>query len=176
LFASLEKFERSLELYDRAVAFRPDDEGTALSHAELLLRMGRVDDALDAYSVAVKRWPKSALSLNAYGYTLADRTDRFAEAEKLIQKAIKLDPDNPAIIDSLGWVLYKLGRLDEALTELQRAYDGFDDHEVAAHLVEVLVAMDRRAEAQELLDAALVKSPESPLLDDVRTRFFPDSP
>ena len=176
LFASLEQFERSLELYDRVVAFRPDDEGTALSHAELLLRMGRVDDALDAYSVAVKRWPKSALSLNAYGYTLADRTDRFAEAEKLIQKAIKLDPDNPAIIDSLGWVLYKLGRLDEALTELQRAYDGFDDHEVAAHLVEVLVAMDRRAEAQELLDAALVKSPESPLLDDVRTRFFPDSP
>ena len=176
LFASLEDYERSLEFYDRAIEFRPDDEGTALSQAEVLLRMGRVDDALAAYAVAVKRWPKSALSLNAYGYTLADRTDRFAEAEKLIQKAIKLDPDSPAIIDSLGWVLYKLGRLDEALVELQRAYDGFDDHEIAAHLVEVLVALDRRADAQELLDAALVKSPDSPLLDNVRTRFFPDSP
>ncbi|MBT8088662.1 MAG: tetratricopeptide repeat protein [Gammaproteobacteria bacterium] len=176
LFASLEQFERSLELYDQVVEFRPDDEGTALSRAELLLRMEKLDDALDAYSVAVKRWPKSALSLNAYGYTLADRTDRFAEAEKLIQKAIRLDPDNPAIIDSLGWVFYKLGRLDEALTELQRAYDGFDDHEVAAHLVEVLVAMDRRAEARELLDAALEKRPDSSLLDDARSRFFPDSP
>ncbi len=176
LFASLEEYEQSLELYDRVIEFRPDDEGTVLSRAELLLRMGRVDDALAAYSVAVKRWPKSALSLNAYGYTLADRTDRFAEAEKLIQKAIKLDPDSPAIIDSLGWVLFKLGRLDEALVELQRAYDGLDDHEIAAHLVEVLVALDRRADAQELLDAALAKSPDSPLLDDVRTRFFPDSP
>ncbi len=176
LFASLEEYDRSLEFYDRIIEFRPDDEGTVLSRAELLLRMGRVDDALAAYSVAVKRWPKSALSLNAYGYTLADRTDRFAEAEKLIQKAIKLDPDSPAIIDSLGWVLYKLGRLDEALVELQRAYDGLDDHEIAAHLVEVLVALDRRADAQELLDAALAKSPDSPLLDDVRTRFFPDSP
>lgn len=176
LFASLEQYDRSLQLYDRVVEFRPDDEGTALSRAELLLRMGNVDAAIESYSVAVKRWPKSALSLNAYGYTLADRTDRYTEAEKLIQKAIKLDPDNPAIIDSLGWVFYKLGRLDEALVELQRAYDAFDDHEVAAHLVEVLVALDRRTDALELLDASQLENPDSALLEDVRTRFFPDTP
>ncbi|MCP4300678.1 MAG: tetratricopeptide repeat protein, partial [Gammaproteobacteria bacterium] len=176
LFASLEQHERSLEYYDQAVEFRPDDENTALSRGELLLRMGRLDDALEAYSDAVKRWPKSALSLNAYGYTLADRTKRFKEAERLIQKALKLDPDSPAIIDSLGWVLYKLGRPDEALVELKRAYDGFDDHEVAAHIVEVLVALDRREDAMELLSSAQEKSPDSKLLEDVRTRFFPDTP
>lgn len=176
LFASLEQYERSLEYYDQVVKYRPDEESTMLSRAELLLRMGRVDDALAAYGAAVKRWPRSALSLNAYGYTLADRTDRYDEAEKLIQKAIKLDSDSPAIIDSLGWVLFKLGRYDAALVELQRAYDGFDDHEVAAHLIEVLVALDRRDDALELLVAAEEKRPDSKLLEDVRTRFFPVTP
>ena len=174
LFASLKDYDQSLEYYDQAVKFRPDQEGTALNRAELLLRMGRVDDAIDAYAIAAKRWPKSALSLNAYGYTLADRTERFAEAERYIRKAIRLDPDNPAIIDSLGWVLFKLGELDESLVELQRAYEGFSDHEVAAHLVEVLVALDRADDARELLEAAEVDTPDSELLKDVRTRLFPD--
>ncbi|MBT8087284.1 MAG: tetratricopeptide repeat protein [Gammaproteobacteria bacterium] len=172
LLASLENYEESLALYDRLIEFRPDDESPALSRAELLLRMGRLDDALGAYSQAVRRWPDSALSLNAYGYTLADRTDRYAEAEKLIKKAIKRDPDNPAIIDSLGWVMFKLGRAEEALVELQRAYDAFDDHEVAAHLVEVLVALDRRDDAMQLLEDAEAKTPDSKLLADVRARLF----
>ncbi|MBT8101427.1 MAG: tetratricopeptide repeat protein [Gammaproteobacteria bacterium] len=176
LFASLEQYDQALMHYDQAVRFRPDEEGTALSRAELLLRMGRLDEALAAYSNAVKRWPDSALSLNAYGYTLADRTDRIAEAAGLIRKAIKLDADNPAIIDSLGWVLFKQGRFDEALVELQRAYDSFDDHEVAAHLVEVLVVLKRRDDALQLLEAALEKRPESQLLEDVRSRLFPDTP
>ena len=176
LYASQKDYERALEYYDRAVEFRPDSEGTALSRAELLLRMGRVDDSIAEYSKAVKRWPDSALSLNALGYTLADRTERFAEAEVLIKKALELDADSPAIIDSYGWVLFKLGRHEEALVQLQRAYDAFDDHEVAAHLVEVLVALDRRDEALELLATAAEKTPDSPLLDDVRTRLFPDSP
>ncbi|MGI9223905.1 MAG: tetratricopeptide repeat protein [Woeseiaceae bacterium] len=176
LFASLEEFEKSLKYYDQAVRFRPDEEGMALNRAELLLRMGRVDDAVDAYSIAAKRWPRSALSLNALGYTLADRTERFEEAERLIRKALKLDPDNPAIIDSLGWVLFKLDRLDEALAELQRAYDGFDDHEVAAHLVEVLVALERADDALLLLEAAEENRPDSKLLEDVRARFFSAAP
>jgi hypothetical protein len=60
--------------------------------------------------------------------------------------------------------------------ELQRAYEGFDDHEVAAHIVEVLVALDRREDAMELLSAAQEKRPDSKLLEDVRTRLFPDTP
>jgi len=176
LFASLEQYQQSLTYYDQAVKFRPDNESAALSRAELLLRMGRLDDAIDAYAIAVRRWPKSSLSLNAYGYTLADRTRRFKEAETLIRKALKIDPDSPAIIDSYGWVLFKLGRYDEALVELQRAYDSFDDHEVAAHIVEVLVALERGDDALTLLDAATEKKPDSKLLEDVRTRLFPETP
>lgn len=174
LYASKKELERSLAFYDRAIEFRPDSEGTTLSRAEILLRLGRLDDAIAAYTAAAKRWPDSALSLNALGYTLADRTQRFSEAEELIEKALQLDPDSPAIIDSHGWVLFKLGRNEEALERLQLAYEAFDDHEVAAHLVEVLVALDRREEALELLAAAAEKRPDSPLLDDVRKRLFPE--
>jgi len=176
LLASLDRYDESLAVYDRVVDYRPDDEGIALSRAELLLRMDRLDAALEAYRTAARRWPKSALSLNAYGYTLADRTDRYREAEKLIRKAIKYDPDSPAIIDSLGWVLFKLGRLDESLVDLQRAYAAFDDHEVAAHLVEVLVALGRQDEALVLLVEAEEKQPDSKLLADVRARLFPETP
>ena len=176
LLASLDRYEQSLQYYDQVVDYRPNEEGVALGRAELLLRMGRIDDALTAYAAAVKKWPKSELSLNAYGYTLADRTDRYEEAEDYIQKAIKLDPDNPAIIDSLGWVYFKLGRLDAALVELERAYDAYEDHEVAAHIVEVLMALGRQDEALELLVSAEEKRPESKILEDVRQRLFSPAP
>jgi len=173
LLAAMERYPEALEYYDRVLAYRPDSEGVMLGRAELLLRMDRVDDSVAQYRAAVKRWPESALSLNALGYTLADRTDRYRDAEKYIKKAIKLDPDNPAIIDSLGWVLHKLGRNEEALVELERAYALFDDPEVAAHIVEVLAALDREDEAMEVLVAAEEKTPKSKLLADVRERVFP---
>lgn len=175
LLASVDEEEDALKYYDKVVSFRPDDEGWALSRAELLVRMDRIDEALAAYALAVKKWPKSALSLNAYGYTLADKTDRYLKAEKLIRKALRYDPDRPAIVDSLGWVLFKLGRYDEALAELERAYEGMQDHEVAAHIVETLVALDRREDALERLTAAEELTPESELLRDVRERLFDDA-
>ena len=138
--------------------------------------MDRIDDAVAAYADAARRFPKSALSLNAYGYTLADRTDRYVEAEKLIRKALRYEPESPAIIDSLGWVLFKLGQYDEALVQLERAYEGMQDHEVAAHIVETLDALDRRDEALEFLEAAEALTPDSHLLEDVRKRLFPDEP
>ncbi len=174
LLAALERYPEALEYYDRMAEFRPDSESVVLGRAELLLRMGELEDAIDQYEIAVKRWPDSALSLNALGYTLADRTDEYKQAEKLIRKAVKLDPENPAIIDSLGWVLYKLGRYEEALAELERAYEKFDDPEVAAHIVEVLAAMERDDDALEILEKAEEKTPDSKLLADVRDRIFPD--
>lgn len=176
LMASLGRHDQALEYYDKATEYRPDNEGMALGRAELLLRLGRLDDAITEYRRTLKRWPKSALSLNALGYTLANRTEEFAEAEKLIRKALKYDPKSPAIIDSLGWVYYRLGRHEEALVELERAYQRLNDHEVAAHLVEVMAVLERREEALELLLAAEQKDPDSELLKDVRKRYFPETP
>ena len=115
------------------------------------------------------------MSLNALGYTLADRTDDYKEAEKLIRKALEYDPESPAIIDSLGWVLYKQGDYEAALGELQRAYEKLDDHEVAAHIVETLVALERHDEALEVLVDAESRHTDSQLLQDVRDRLFPDA-
>ena len=176
LLGSVEKYDEALELFERAASFRPDDEGVALSRGELLLTMGRLDDAIAAYRSAARRWPDSAMSLNALGYTLADRTEEYREAEKLIRKALKYQPDSPAIIDSLGWVLHKRGKHEEALDYLEQAYAGFPDPEVAAHIVEVLVALERREEALERLVAAEERDPESELLQDVRDRLFPETP
>jgi tetratricopeptide (TPR) repeat protein len=175
LLASLERYDEALDLYGRYVMYRPDDESALLGRGELLLRMGRLDEAIEQYRAAAKRWPESAMSLNALGYTLADRTDEYREAEKLIRKALEYDPDSPAIIDSLGWVLYKQGEYEEALAELQRAYERLDDHEVAAHIVEVLDALGRRDEALEVLEDAESQHTDSELLDDVRNRLFPDA-
>ena len=173
LLSMLERYDDSLVEYDKYLGFRGDDETAVLGKADLLLRMDRIDDALATYADAAEQWPNSALTLNAYGYTLADRTDRYEEAAGLIERALAEEPDSPAIIDSWGWVLYKLGRNEEALAELERAYALYDDAEVAAHIVEVLAVLDRREEALEVLVAAEAKQPDSDFLKDVRERFFP---
>jgi Flp pilus assembly protein TadD len=146
-----------------------------LGKAELLLRMGRLDDAIDQYRDAVKRWPDSALSLNALGYTLADRTDEYREAARLIKKALEMEPESPAIIDSWGWVLYRQGEYEEALAELERAYESLKDPEVAAHIVEVLWKLERLEEAKTVLEDAELLFPENELLENVRRRVFPDN-
>ena len=176
LLVSLDRYDEGLALFDKAIEYRPDNENMILGRAELLLKIGRIDEAVAGYRQAIKRWPDSATAMNALGYTLADRTDQYQEAEKLIRKALKIDPKSPAIIDSLGWVLYKLGRHEEALHELQRAYERLDDHEVASHIVEVLTVLDRHDEALELLEAAEKKTPDSELLKNVRERHFPETP
>jgi len=176
LLISLDRYDEGLELYNKAIEYRPDNQNLILGRAELLLRIGKLDEAIDEYRVAIKRWPDSSMALNALGYTLADRTEQFAEAERLIRKASEIDPENPAIIDSLGWVLYKLGQHEDGLVELQRAYKLMEDPEVAAHLVEVLAELERLDEALELLESAEKHDPDSKLLKDVRTRYFPESP
>ncbi|MDS5562623.1 hypothetical protein RLF19_01255, partial [Streptococcus pneumoniae] len=76
----------------------------------------------------IAREPENAMALNALGYTLADRTTRYAEAWTLIEKAHQLTPDDPAVLDSLGWVNYRLGNLDAAETYLRQAFANFPDH------------------------------------------------
>jgi tetratricopeptide (TPR) repeat protein len=176
LLSSLERFPEALEYYDKVVAFRPDSEGAHLGKAELLLRMDRLDEALVLYRKTVKRWPDSAISLNALGYTLADRTDNYDEAAKLIHKALELDPESAAIIDSWGWVLYRQGQNDEALVHLERAYERFRDPEVASHIVEVLWSMERHDDAKTVLENAELLFPDNDLLKNVRERLLPDTP
>jgi tetratricopeptide (TPR) repeat protein len=173
LLASQERYDEAIEYFDRVITYRPDSENALLGKAELLLRMGRLDDAIEHYRRAIKQWPESAIALNALGYTLADRTQDYKEAMKLIKKALKLDPESAAIIDSYGWVLYRQGDYQDALRELEQAYEKLEDPEVAAHIIEVLWAMERKDEALERLVEAEEQWPESPLLESVRRLVAP---
>jgi tetratricopeptide (TPR) repeat protein len=174
LLASQERYDEAIDYFDRVITYRPDSESALLGKAELLLRMDRLEDAIEHYRRATRQWPESAIVLNALGYTLADRTQDYKEAMKLIKKALKLDPESAAIIDSYGWVLYRQGDYEDALRELERAYGKLEDPEVAAHIIEVLWTMGRTDEALERLVEAEERWPESTLLKTVRNLVAPD--
>ena len=111
-------------------------------------------DILDVHERDMRRLielkPDHAHAYNALGYTLADRTTRYEEARALIEKALALKPDDPFILDSMGWVHYRLGNRDQARDYLQQAIDLRLDPEIAAHLGEVLWMMDRHEEARSV--------------------------
>jgi tetratricopeptide (TPR) repeat protein len=175
LMASLKMYDDALAQYDRVLSYDEDREDVMLGKAELLLRMGRQQDAIELYREAVDRWPDSSMSLNALGYTLADRTDQYDEAARLIRKALKLDPDSAAIIDSYGWVLFRQGDYEKALAELQRAWEKLKDPEVASHIVDVQMKLGQGEAALQTLEDAELLFPESELLQGTRERIFPDS-
>ncbi len=143
----LAAFPDELEiLYARALAWERRDD---IARAEADLRRVLVID------------PDSVAALNALGYTLTDRTDRHQEALELINRARAAEPDNAAIIDSYGWVLHRLGRHEEALVELRRAFSMQKDAEIAAHVAEVLWVLGRHGEAREWFEQARDIDPEN---------------
>jgi Flp pilus assembly protein TadD len=115
--------------------------------------------------------PDHAHAYNALGYTLADRTDRLQEAHELIDQALKLAPNDPFIQDSMGWVLYRLGRTDEGRAYLEQAFKSRPDPEIAAHLGEVLWSQGRRDEALTIWNGALKEHPGNEVLQGVIKKF-----
>ena len=120
----------------------------------------------------IRMQPDDSRALNHLGYMLADQTNRFEEALALIERAIAVSPDDPAIIDSLAWAQYKLGRYEDALANLKRAFAVFPDHEVASHLGEVLWKLGERKEAARVWEDALKERPDSQLIKAVIERFI----
>ena len=123
--------------------------------------------------IILKTEPDNAHALNALGFTLADQTERYDEAYAYLKRAIEIMPEDPAIIDSLGWVQYRLGNYDEAIRLLRTALSRFDDPEIAAHLGEVLWVSGNQQEASGIWQEALKKSPDDPVLLKVMQRFIP---
>ncbi len=115
--------------------------------------------------------PDNAMALNALGYILTDRTDRHEEAFELITKALSIEPEDPAIIDSMGWVHYRLGNLDKAVSYLQRAMELYPDHEIASHLGEVLWVLGEKEQAREVWQQGLELKPDSPIIREAMERL-----
>lgn len=145
----------------RGLAAWPDDNAILYARALAWERRDRIDHAeADLRRILVTE-PENTAALNALGYTLADRTNRYQEALELIDRARAAEPDDAAIIDSFGWVLYRLGRTDEALMQLRRAYTMQKDPEIAAHLGEVLWMQGQKDEARKYFDESRRLDPEN---------------
>ena len=163
--------DEAFDLYTRALSEHPDDADLLYARAMMAVGLGNVAVLEQDLRRILVADPDHVDALNALGYTLADRTDRLDAALSLIERALQLRPDDPAILDSMGWVLYRQGRPDAAEPYLRRALDQGFDAEIAAHLGEVLWALDRRGEAREVWGHALDEEPEHEYLLRVLSRF-----
>ncbi len=163
--------EQAYALYNRALKRFPENLDLRYSRGLIAAELGHLDVLERDMRAILARKPEHADALNALGYTLADQTDRYEEAYQLISRALKLRPDSAAVMDSMGWVLYRLGRLDEARDYLRKAYGKNPDGEIGAHLAQVLWAIGERDKARALIRAGLEKDPDNRFLKAVSQRL-----
>ena len=138
LLLDQEQQQQALSTATEALEEHPDNIEIRYARAMLYDGIGQPADAEADLKQIIEQEPENAVALNALGYILTTRTDRLREARGYIEKALRLDPNNPAILDSMGWVLFLEGQLEPALEYLSRAWAAFPDPEVAAHYGEAL--------------------------------------
>ncbi len=173
LLASGMRLNEAMAVYDEALNHYPDNAELLYARALIAESIGRIDLLERDLKRILHKDPNNVRALNALGYTLADRTDRHQEAFDYIKQAYQLRSDDPAILDSMGWGLYHLGRLDEALEYLRRAASMLQDGEIAAHLGEVLWVRGDKKEANKVWHDALKHEPEHRLLKETMQRLNP---
>ena len=157
-------FRAAFELLGQALASNPDSPELLYDHAMAAEKVDRVDVLESNLRKLIQIKPDHAHAYNALGYTLADRNLRLREAYTLIEQALKLAPEDPFIMDSMGWVLYRMGQNDAAIIFLKRAFELRPDAELAAHLGEVLWAAGQRDEARKIWSGALKEHPANEAL------------
>ncbi|MEJ2509414.1 MAG: tetratricopeptide repeat protein [Gammaproteobacteria bacterium] len=171
ILRQVKHYREAFDLYTQALKDDPNDSDVRYARALTAEKLDRLDVLESDLKDIIKREPDNAQALNALGYTLADRTKRYHEALGYIQRALKLQPGDPAILDSMGWVQYRLGHLDQAAQYLRRAFSKMKDAEIGAHLGEVLWVSGKKAEARKVWNEALKSSPEHESLLKVIRRF-----
>ena len=149
---------------ERALDRVPNNPDLLYDYAMLAEKIERVDILESSLRKLIEIRPDHAHAYNALGYSLAERNLRLPEARELIEKALKLAPEDAFIIDSMGWVLYRMGNLKDAVDFLRRAFTSRPDAEIAAHLGEVLWVMGERDEAERVWQDATKQSPTNETL------------
>lgn len=167
------RYEDAYNVLARALKKKPESPDLLYDQAMVAEKLGHIDVLETNLRKVIQIKPDYAHAYNALGYTLADRNTRLPEAYSLIDKALKLAPDDPFIIDSMGWVLYRMGRNDDSLDYLQRAFGMRQDAEIAAHLGEVLWSSGRRDEARKVWNDALKDNPGNDTLSATVKKFTP---
>ena len=165
--------EDASALLDREITRTPDDTTLLYMRAMRHWEMGDIAGMESDLRQVLATDPDNAEALNALGYTLADLNlpGRLKEAYELIERAYEQAPDNPAVLDSMGWVYFRLGKPEQALPWLESAYAQLPDQEVAAHLAEVLQALGRSDEARQLLQRFMQRTNQHPQIDELLERY-----
>ncbi|UZH08683.1 MULTISPECIES: tetratricopeptide repeat protein [unclassified Halomonas] len=160
-------------LLDREISRTPDDASLLYMRSMRRWEAGNISGMEQDLRQILRTDPNNAEALNALGYTLADLNlpGRLQEAFELIERAYEADPNNPAVLDSMGWVYFRLGEPEEALPWLESAYTQLPDQEVAAHLAEVLKALGRDDEARQLIQQIMQRTNQHPLIDELLERY-----
>ena len=158
---------------ETALSAHPDNPELLYETALTAERIGKPERLDKHLKHLLELKPEHAHALNALGYSWAERNTRLPEAHDLIAKALKLSPEDPFIMDSMGWVLFRQGKLPEALQTLEKAYKLRADPEIAAHLGEVLWTANRKDEARSLLNDAAKANPDNEVLNLVIKKLFP---
>jgi tetratricopeptide (TPR) repeat protein len=164
-------YQAAMDVLGQALSRHPDDAELLYARGLTAAHVDRIDILEHDMRRLLEQDPNNADALNALGYTLADQTDRHEEALGYIRRALALNPDSPAVLDSMGWVQYRLGNHAEALSYLKRAMDALVDPEIAAHLGEVLWVSGNKKGARTAWRKGLEADPDDDYLLRVLERF-----
>jgi len=176
LLVELKRYTDARALLTDAIKRNPDQYQLLYARSLVAEKLGDVKQLEADLRHILAKDPNNAMALNALGYSLADKTGRLDEALQLIERAYELNPDDPAIMDSLGWVNYRLKNYERAEQLLSQAFTQMPDHEVAAHLGEVLWVKGDRDRAKQVWQAGLAQQPNSALIHATLQRFKVDLP
>ena len=172
LYNQLSKYQEAFDVLTQALKDVPDNREVLYARALVAERLDKLD-VLEADLLKIlDKKPDDVGALNALGYTLTDRTQRYDEAAKYLERAIALQPDEAVVIDSYGWLQFKLGKVERALEYLRKAYEKQPENEIAAHIAEVLWTMGEQKEAKALFDSVYKKSPDDEYLLEFKKRFL----
>jgi tetratricopeptide (TPR) repeat protein len=171
LFYDLGKYQEALGLYAEALKSSPGHPDLLYGRAMVEAELGQFAPAEQNLRSILDRQPEDARSLNALGYLLSNHTNRYEEALSYIGRALKITPEDPAVIDSMGWVQYRLGNLQESLRFLEEAFKRHQDPEIAAHLGEVLWQLGRQDKAKAVWQEALAQDPNHRVLRETVNRL-----
>jgi len=165
------EWQQAYEVLARAATRLPEDTDLIYEQSMMSEKLGRLDEMETLLRRVIALKPDHHHAYNALGYSLADRNIRLEEARGLIVKALSLVPSEPFIMDSMGWVEFRLGNKDEAQRLLRQAFEARPDAEIAAHLGEVLWANDQQDEARRIWTEGLKRDPKNEALLDTLKRL-----
>ncbi|MEN9897657.1 MAG: hypothetical protein RLZZ66_1306 [Pseudomonadota bacterium] len=164
--------EKSIKILTDSIEKLPDDKHLLYAKALLAKRLKRFDEMESSLKKILAKSPNDIDALNMLGYRLLEESQRYAEAEKYLQKAKELSHNDPAILDSFGWLQFKKGNIQSALTYLQMAYEKTENSDIAVHLSQIMWILDKQEESKKILQLALKKTPENAELLSIQKKLL----